>query len=82
MGDPEVGYDTRNLSPVVEQALADLPENFRAVAILVDMQGFSYKEAAEIVDCPIGTVMSRLHRARAALREALEEHAATYDIAA
>jgi len=81
-GDPEVGYDARNVSPIVEQALADLPESFRAVVVLVDMQGFSYKEAAEIVDCPIGTIMSRLHRARGALREALEDHAALYGLAA
>ncbi|MDP6944230.1 MAG: sigma-70 family RNA polymerase sigma factor [Myxococcota bacterium] len=80
-GDPEQGYHDHNLSPVVERALADLPVNFRTVVVLADLQNFSYKEIAEIVGCPIGTVMSRLFRARRALQDVLREHASSYGIA-
>src|SRR5918996_134094 len=50
-----------------------LPENFRMAVLLADVEGFSYKEIAEILDIPIGTVMSRLHRGRKALQKALWE---------
>ncbi len=60
----------------VSDAMAGLPENFRMVVYLVDVEGFSYKEAAEIMGTPIGTVMSRLNRGRALLREALAGYAA------
>lgn len=59
----------------VKQALADLPEGFRLVVYYADVEGFSYKEIAEIVEVPIGTVMSRLHRGRRALQKQLAEHA-------
>ena len=55
----------------VQRALEDLPENFRMAVLLADVEGFSYKEIAEILDIPIGTVMSRLHRGRKALQKAL-----------
>jgi RNA polymerase sigma-70 factor, ECF subfamily len=80
-GDPERGYEARNLSPVVQSALSELPVNFRTVVVLADLQSFSYKEIAEIVGCPIGTVMSRLFRARRCLRASLREHAASFGIA-
>ena len=80
-GDPERGYEDQNLSPIVERALRDLPVNFRTVVVLADLQNFSYKEIAEIIECPIGTVMSRLFRARRALQEVLREHAQSYGIA-
>jgi len=51
----------------VKKALESLPENFRIPVLLADVEGFSYKEIAEIMDTPIGTVMSRLHRGRKAL---------------
>jgi RNA polymerase sigma-70 factor (ECF subfamily) len=51
--------------------LESLPENFRIPVLLADVEGFSYKEIADIMDVPIGTVMSRLHRGRRALQEAL-----------
>ncbi|MHB1496561.1 MAG: sigma-70 family RNA polymerase sigma factor [Acidimicrobiales bacterium] len=55
----------------VKGAVESLPEAFRLVVMLSDVEGFSYKEIAEILDIPIGTVMSRLHRGRKALQKAL-----------
>jgi len=60
----------------VKQALAELPEDFRMAVYLSDVEGFAYKEIAEIMDTPVGTVMSRLHRGRKLLREKLQEYAA------
>ncbi len=59
----------------VKQAVEDLPEAFRLPVLLADVEGFAYKEIAEIMDVPIGTVMSRLHRGRKALQRALYEYA-------
>jgi len=59
----------------VKQALAGLPEQFRMAVYLADVEGFSYAEIADIMGTPIGTVMSRLHRGRAALQRALYEYA-------
>jgi len=59
----------------VKQALEDLPDNFRLPVILADVEGFSYKEIAEMLDIPIGTVMSRLHRGRKAMQRALYDYA-------
>ncbi|HEY3196638.1 MAG TPA: sigma-70 family RNA polymerase sigma factor [Nitrospirales bacterium] len=58
----------------IEKALALLPETFRLVVILKDVEGFSYGEIAQLVDCPIGTVMSRLSRARDMLRRFLRDY--------
>ena len=55
----------------VKAALESLPENFRLPVLLADVEGFSYKEIADIMQTPIGTVMSRLHRGRKALERAL-----------
>ncbi len=57
----------------VKDAIEALPEQFRMAVILGDVEGFSYKEMAEILDVPIGTVMSRLHRGRRALQKRLYE---------
>jgi RNA polymerase sigma-70 factor (ECF subfamily) len=65
------------LGDEVGAALAALPSEFRAVVELVDLGDFSYREVASELGCPIGTVMSRLHRARKQLQEALASYALT-----
>jgi RNA polymerase sigma-70 factor (ECF subfamily) len=59
----------------VVSALSELPHDFRDVVVLVDIGGFSYAEAAQILDIPVGTVMSRLHRGRRILKRQLAEEA-------
>jgi RNA polymerase sigma-70 factor (ECF subfamily) len=65
----------------VKEAVEGLPENFRIPVLLADVEGFSYKEIAEILDVPIGTVMSRLHRGRKALQKELYEFASRRGLA-
>lgn len=57
----------------IRTAIEDLPEQYRLAVLLADVEGFAYKEIAEILDVPIGTVMSRLHRGRKRLQEQLME---------
>jgi RNA polymerase sigma-70 factor (ECF subfamily) len=59
----------------IVEALASVPHNFRDVIVLVDIGEFSYQDAAQILDIPVGTVMSRLHRGRRALKQSLAESA-------
>ncbi len=59
----------------VKDAVEDLPEQFRIAVLLADVEGFSYKEIAEILEIPIGTVMSRLHRGRKGLQKRLYDFA-------
>ena len=59
----------------IKRALQEIPEEFRIAVYLADVEGFSYKEIAEIVEVPAGTVMSRLHRGRKLLREKLAYYA-------
>ena len=63
-------------------ALDKLPEHYRSVVLLADVHDFDYKEVAQILDIPIGTVMSRLNRARTQLKKSLARTAATYGIKA
>jgi RNA polymerase sigma-70 factor (ECF subfamily) len=86
------GGDRLERVPAVEQtpqhltageilaALADLPIGYQEVVLLCDVEDLSYKEIASVMDIPIGTVMSRLHRARRLLRGALAEYAAAQGI--
>lgn len=60
---------------VISDAFSAVPEDFRNAVYLADVEGFAYKEIAEIMDVPVGTVMSRLHRGRKALRELLADYA-------
>jgi len=82
--DPEVGYEppTRDSSELLElledevkRAVESLPEDFRQAVIMADLEDMSYKEIAEAMDCPLGTVMSRLYRGRKLMREQLYEYA-------
>jgi RNA polymerase sigma-70 factor (ECF subfamily) len=59
----------------IRRALAELPEEQRIAVYLADVEGFAYREIAEIMESPVGTVMSRLHRGRAALRSSLADYA-------
>ena len=63
------------LDDEVAKAIESLPEEFRTVIILCDIESFTYEEIAEFIDCPIGTVRSRLHRARKLLAGSLAEYA-------
>lgn len=63
-----------DLDPIVRDALGSLSPKHRAVVALVDLDGLTYREAAELLEVPVGTVMSRLHRARAKVRSHLEAH--------
>lgn len=80
MRDPE----REALAPIVEaevrQALEALPEHFRLPIVLSDVEGLSYKEIADVMGCPVGTVMSRLHRARKMLQITLRDQAVALGI--
>lgn len=68
---PEEVVDGQTFDTVVLEALEELPERFRRIVMLVDIDGLSYAEAASVLDIPVGTVMSRLHRARKRIRDRL-----------
>ena len=70
---PELAHERQNITDIVQQAISTLPQGQRQVLSLVDLEGFSYSEVADIVGIPSGTVMSRLNRARNALSEQLLE---------
>ena len=69
--DPQQMTETMDLDGAVQAALDGLPEEFRTAVVLVDIEGLSYDEVAHALRCPVGTVRSRLHRARQMLRAAL-----------
>ncbi|MHB1846722.1 MAG: sigma-70 family RNA polymerase sigma factor [Deltaproteobacteria bacterium] len=72
---PEQYLFDRLLSDDVLRSIDALPVDFRLVVILADLQEFSYKEIAEIIECPVGTVMSRLYRGRKLLQKSLHHYA-------
>jgi RNA polymerase sigma-70 factor, ECF subfamily len=69
--DPEAELLEKVLDEDVQHALEDLPHDYRMVVLLADLEDFSYKEIAEILEIPVGTVMSRLYRGRRLLEDAL-----------
>ena len=74
-GEPQEAVLNKLAGGAIVDALADVPPAFREVVVLVDIGDFSYQEAADILGVPIGTVMSRLHRGRRALKQALAQRA-------
>ncbi|MCP4443909.1 MAG: sigma-70 family RNA polymerase sigma factor [Myxococcales bacterium] len=72
---PEELLVRQSLSEDVERALASIPNDFRVAVVLCGVEGFSYKEISEILECPVGTVMSRLSRGRRLLQKELREFA-------
>lgn len=75
MRDPEAQALTPLVEAEVQRALDELPDEFRLAVVLSDIEELSYKEIADVMGCPIGTVMSRLHRGRKLLQKTLREHA-------
>lgn len=73
--DPVGDAQRRLIAREINRAFEELSEDARAMVLLADVEELSYKEIAEIVGCPIGTVMSRLHRARKQLQTSLHQHA-------
>jgi RNA polymerase sigma-70 factor (ECF subfamily) len=74
-GNPEKEFLNKLLSKDIEKAVDTLPEAFRTVIVLSDMEGLSYQEMSEILRVPVGTIRSRLARGRGLLQKALWEHA-------
>jgi RNA polymerase sigma-70 factor (ECF subfamily) len=72
--DPERMYEHSELQMKIQKALLKLPEKQRAVILLFDLEGMSYEEIAKVVDCPVGTVKSRLFNARLQLRKLLQPY--------
>jgi RNA polymerase sigma-70 factor, ECF subfamily len=82
MRDPETQALTPLVEAEVQRALDALPDEFRLAVVLSDIEELSYKEIADAMNCPIGTVMSRLHRGRKLLQKTLREHAEALGIVA
>jgi RNA polymerase sigma-70 factor, ECF subfamily len=74
-GNPELDFLNALLREDLARAIDDLPEAYRTAVVMVDVQGLAYREVAELLDVPVGTVRSRLARGRALLQRALWEHA-------
>jgi len=72
LGAPERAYEHANLDHDVQRALSELPPEYRAAVVLCDIEGLSYEEIAVTLGVKLGTVRSRIHRARARLRVSLE----------
>jgi RNA polymerase sigma-70 factor (ECF subfamily) len=74
-GNPEMDFVNRLLREDLERAIDALPDAFREVVVLVDVQGLGYRDVANVLGVPVGTVRSRLARGRSRLQKALWEHA-------
>jgi RNA polymerase sigma factor (sigma-70 family) len=74
--DPEQAFSDAHLDPLLQEALDELPPEFRAAVVLCDVEGLSYEEIGATMGVKLGTVRSRIHRGRAALRTALERRRA------
>lgn len=68
-------FDRIEVGPAIERAIRELPEPHQSILVLVDVEGLSYEEASEVLDVPVGTVRSRLFRARRRIQSALFRHA-------
>lgn len=79
-GNPEQEFLNNLLQEDIQKALDGLPENYRIMIILADMEGLAYQEIAEALEVPVGTVRSRLSRARSQLQKCLWQHAQDRDI--
>ncbi len=71
---PEAAAMRGELADAIQDCLDDLPDEFRVVAVLADVQGYGYQEVAQVVGKPLGTIKSRLARARARLRDCLQAY--------
>lgn len=69
---PDVEAETNELKKAVNKSIQELPDDYRSMIVLRDIQGFSYDEISKIVNCPEGTVKSRINRARQALKKILQ----------
>lgn len=78
ISDTPDGVLDRFLEQDIMTAIEKLPQQFKDVVMLIDVEGFSYKEAADILDVPVGTIMSRLFRSRKLLQKYLWEYAVEY----
>lgn len=72
--EPGAKAEQRERQTIVQQAISQLPDDYRAIIVMYDIRGLSYQEICEALDIPLGTVKSRLNRARHALREEMEPH--------
>lgn len=71
---PGIAFDQQELGGVLQEAMGKLSENHRTILLLREVEGLSYEEIAEVMDCHLGTVMSRLHHARKNLQKALKPY--------
>jgi RNA polymerase sigma-70 factor (ECF subfamily) len=78
---PEAATSQLHLREEIDAALQRLPPDYRMAVVLADIEGLSYKEIAEAMECPIGTVMSRIHRGRRQLHGLLYRHAVDHGLA-
>ena len=76
---PDIIAEQKELREIVNDAIAQLSEEHRTVIMLRELQGFSYEEISNIINCPQGTVKSRINRARSALKNILKSKRELYD---